>query len=85
VTHFNSDWPPGQRQKGAIPRWLAVAITVLAFSAPIAGMLMLVWPVLLQRTGIAADDVELICLAAATVLIASAMASYVHRDRGIRL
>ena len=68
-----------------MPRWLAVAITVLAFSAPIAGMVMLVWPVLLQRTSIVADGVELICLAVASVLIAGALASYVHRQRGHRL
>lgn len=68
-----------------MPRWLAVPITVLAFSAPIAGMLMLVWPVLLQRTSLGVDDVELNCLAIATVLIAGDLASHVHRDQGRRL
>lgn len=84
MTHFNGDQRPAQQQR-AVPRWRAFAFTVLAFSVPVAGMLMLVWPVLLQRTSIVADDVELICLAVATVLFAGALASHVHRDRGQRL
>lgn len=68
-----------------MPRWLAVTITVVAFSVPIAGMLMLLWPVLLQRTSVAADGTELICLAVATVLIGGVIASYVHRDQSPRL
>ncbi|MGT2482324.1 hypothetical protein ACU4GR_33625 (plasmid) [Methylobacterium oryzae CBMB20] len=85
MTHFNGGQRPAQQHQRAMPRWLAFAFTVVAFSVPVAGILMLVWPVLLQRTSLVGDGVELICLAVATVLIAGALASHVHRDRGQRL
>lgn len=68
-----------------MPRWLRFMITTLALSVPIAGILMLVWPVLLRRTSIVADDVELICLAVATIISGGVLASYVHREPGERL
>lgn len=76
---------PEQRSQRGLPHWLVFAIATVAFSVPIAGMLLMVWPILLQRTSLVVDDVELICLAIATVLIAGTLASYVHRDQGRRL
>jgi hypothetical protein len=85
VTHLSGHKLPEQRPERGLPRWLVFVIATLAFSTPIAGMLLMVWPVLLQRTSLAADSIELICLAVATVLIGGVIASNIHRDRGQRL
>jgi hypothetical protein len=74
-----------QHPERGLPRWLVFVIATVAFSTPIAGMLLMVWPVLLQRTSLVADGVELICLAVATVLIGGTIASYLHRDRSQHL
>ena len=73
------------RVEPGLPRWLVFVFATLAFSTPIAGMLLMVWPVLLQRTSLVVDGIELICLAAATFLIGGVIASYIHRDRSQRL
>jgi len=79
------DHKPTTRPERGMPRWLVLVIATVAFSTPIAGMLLMVWPVLLQRTSLVVDSIELICLAVATVLIGGVIASYIHRDRGQRL
>jgi hypothetical protein len=73
------------RVEPGLPRWLVFVFATLAFSTPIAGMLSMVWPVLLPRTSPAADGIELICLAVMPVLIGGVMASHLHRQRGRRL
>jgi len=85
VTRLSGHKPPEQQLERGLPRWLELVITTVAFSTPIAGMLLMVWPVLLQRTTLVADSVELICLAVATVLIGGVIASYIHRDGGQQL
>lgn len=70
-----------QRPARGMPRWLMFAITVLVFDLPITGLLVLVWPILLRRTSLAADGVELVCLAVTTVIVAGTLASYAHRGR----
>lgn len=81
MTHhgdFEIEKPQPER---GMPRWLMLAITVVAFCLPIAGMLMLLWPLVLRRTSLAADGLELGCLAVATVVIAGTLTSYAHRLR----
>lgn len=85
MTHFSGHKLSEQRSERGMPRWLVFVIATVAFSIPIAGMLLMVWPVLLQRTSLVADSVELICLAVTTVLIGGVIASYIDRDRAHRL
>lgn len=85
MTRLGDGGPPPQQPERGMPRWLVYMIAVLAFSTPIAGMLLMMWPVLLQRTSLVFDGIELIRLAVATVLIGGVIAFYIHRDRGQRL
>jgi hypothetical protein len=85
MTRLSGHKPAEQRPERVLPQWLVFVIATLAFSTPIAGMLMMMWPVLLRRTSLIVDGIELICLAVATVLIGGVLASYIHRDRGKRL
>ena len=85
MTRLSGHKLPAQRPERGLPRWLVFVIATGAFSTPIAGMLLMVWPVLLQRPSFVTDSIELICLAFATVLIGGVMASYIHRGRGQRL
>ncbi|WCS24183.1 hypothetical protein LOK46_24050 [Methylobacterium sp. NMS14P] len=82
MTRLSAHKPPEQRLERGISRWLVFVIATVALSTPIAGMLLMVWPVLLQRTSLVVDGIELICLAVATVLIGSVIGSYIQRDRG---
>ncbi|MDE4915104.1 hypothetical protein PQI07_31190 [Methylobacterium sp. 092160098-2] len=85
MTRLSGYKPPEERPERGLPRWLVFVIATLAFSTPIAGLFLMIWPVLLRRTSLVADGIELIFLAVATVLIGGAIASYIHRDRGQRL
>lgn len=85
MTRLSGHKLPEQHPERGLPRWLVFVIATVAFSTPIAGMLLMVWPVLLQRTSLIADGIELICLAVATVLIGGVIASYIQRDWGQRL
>jgi hypothetical protein len=85
MTRLSGHKLPKQRPERRPPRWLVFVIATVTFSTPIAGMLLMVWPVLLQRTSLVVDGIELICLAAATFLIGGVIASYIHRDRSQRL
>jgi hypothetical protein len=70
--------PPPER---GLPRGLVFLIATVAFSIPIAGMFLMMRPLLLLRTSFVVDDIELICLAIATILIGGTIASYLCRDR----
>jgi hypothetical protein len=85
VTHLSGHKLTAQQPERGLPRWLVFVIAAGTFSTPIAGMLLMVWPVLLQRPSFVADSIELICLAFAAVLIGGVMAPYIHRGRGQRL
>jgi hypothetical protein len=67
-----------------MPHWLVFVISFLALSVPVAGLLFMVWLVLVRTTDFIISLVELAYIAVATVLIASAMTSYVHRGRQAR-
>jgi amino acid transporter len=64
-----------------MPHWLAFVISVLALSVPVAGLLFMVWLALMRPTDLIISLVELANIAVATVLIATVMTSYVHRER----
>jgi len=81
MTRLSGHKLPEQQPERRLPRWLAFVIATFAFSTPIAGMFLMRWPVLLQRTSLVVDGIELACLAVATVLIGGAIASYIYRDR----
>lgn len=85
MTRLSGHKLPEQRPERRPPRWLVFVIATVAFSTPIAGMLLMMWPVLLKQTSLVVDDIELICLAVATILISGVIASYIHRDRSQRL
>ena len=49
MTHLGNHELPPQKANRGMPPWLVVAVTSLAFSAPVAGLSLLAWPfVLLQ-------------------------------------
>ena len=81
MTRLGDHTPLEQQPKRGQPRWLVFVIATLAFSTPIAGMLLMMWPILLQRTSLVLDSIELICLAIATILIGGTITSYLNRDR----
>ncbi len=81
MTRLGDGGPPPQRPKRGLPRWLVFVIATLAFSTPIAGMLLMMWPVLRKRTSLVVDSIEMICLAIATILIGGTIASYLNRGR----
>ncbi|MCJ2120066.1 hypothetical protein MKK65_26425 [Methylobacterium sp. J-001] len=81
MTRISNDNQPVQRRHRATPQWLVFVITVLAFSAPIAGLLFMVWLAVVRPAGFVVSLVETAYIAVATILIAVAMASYVHRGR----
>jgi hypothetical protein len=85
VTHFNGDQLPTQQQERTMPRWLGLAISALAFSVPVAGLFLIVGPVLLQRPSFATERFELICVGSAAVMIGAVMAAFVGRERPPRL
>ncbi|MHB2210910.1 hypothetical protein [Methylobacterium sp. CM6257] len=81
MTHFNGDPLPTQQQERTMPRWLALAITALALNVPIAGLFLIMGPVLLQRPSFAAERFALICVGSAAVIIGAVMAAFVGRER----
>ena len=85
MTKLGDDRLPPQPEGGGRRRWLAFALTAVALSTPIADMFVVMWPFLLARTSIAADGAEVVGLAVVTGLTGTALASYIHRDRGERL
>ena len=74
----DSNLPVPQRPR-AMPHWLVFVISVLVLSVPVAGLLFMVWLALVRPTDFIISLVELPYIAVATVLIATAVASYVHR------
>jgi hypothetical protein len=62
-----------------MPQRLVFVISVLALSVPIAGLLFMVWLAVVRPAGFVVSLVEIAYIAVATVLIAIAMASYVHK------
>ncbi|MCJ2092082.1 MULTISPECIES: hypothetical protein [unclassified Methylobacterium] len=84
MTRISNDNQPVQRRPKAMPQWQVFAISVLALSVPVAGLLFMVWLAIVRPVGLSVSTVELAYIAAATVLIAIAMASYVHREQRTR-
>jgi hypothetical protein len=68
-----------------MPHWLVFVIGVLALSVPVAGLLFMVWLAVVQPADFVITPVEQAYIAVSTVLIATAMASYVHQERRARL
>jgi hypothetical protein len=85
LTRISDDKLPAPRQPRAMPHWLVFAISVLALSVPVAGLLFMVWLAVVRPADFIISLVELTYIAVATVLIATAMASYVHQERRTRL
>ncbi len=85
MTRISNDNQPIQRRHRAMPHWLVFVISVLALSVPVAGLLFMVWLALVQPANFIITPVELAYIAVATVLIAAAMASYVHQRPKARL
>ncbi|TXN76101.1 hypothetical protein FV228_01705 [Methylobacterium sp. WL18] len=79
MTRISDSNLPAPRRPRAMPHWLVFVISFLALSVPVAGLLFVVWLALMRPTDFIISFVELTYIAVATVLIASAMTSYVHR------
>lgn len=62
-------------------RWIAVPFTALAFSVPIAGFFLMLWPIAFQQKNLAIDSVELVVFAFVSLLAGTLLASYVHHPR----
>ncbi|MGU3287501.1 MULTISPECIES: hypothetical protein [Methylobacterium] len=84
MTRISEDKRPAPREPRAMPHWLVFVISVLALSVPVAGLLFMVWLALVRPTDFIISLVELAYIAVATVLIATGVASYVHRERQAR-
>lgn len=84
MTHLGNHELPLQKADRGMPRWLVVAITSLAFSAPVAGLSLLAWPFVLQQPNILVDRIELAYLTGVTLLIGWVLASYALRERKLR-
>ena len=67
-----------------MPHLPADTVSALALSVPIAGLLFMVWLVLVRPEGFIISLVEVAYIASATTLTAVVMASYVHRERQAR-
>ena len=80
MTRISNDNQPAQRHSKAMPHWLVFVISVLALGVPIAGLLFMVWLAVVRPEDLVISLVEMACIAIATVLIAVAMASYIHRE-----
>ncbi|MHC2109067.1 hypothetical protein [Methylobacterium sp. CM6246] len=84
MTRISDSKLPAPRRPRAMPHWLVFVISVLALSVPVAGLLFMVWLALMRPTDLIISIVELAYIAVGTVLIATGVASYVHRERQAR-
>lgn len=85
MTHFSGHQWLAQQRKRPMPRWLALGICALAFSVPVAGLILIVGPVLLRRPNFATERLELICVGSAAVIIGAVMSALIGRERSPRL
>lgn len=81
MTRIGGFEPPRRPRNAVMPHWLALIITAAAFSAPVAALFLLASPLLLHRTDLILDDIELASLVTAAVVIGTILAIRLHYKR----